>query len=315
MEKPKIVTIVGPTATGKSSLAIYLAQKFKGEIINADSMQVYRGLDIGTAKPSQEEQGRVHHHLIDILNPDEPYSAAIFRKQADEIIQMLHKKKIPIFVVGGTGLYMKVLTRGIFHGPEADPELRRRLKKRIAEEGSKALHEELRILDPEAASRIHPRDSIRIVRALEVAYQTKRPLSSWQREHGFQEKPYEVLKIGLICEKDELKKRIEERVEEMLKKGWVEEVKNLLARGYTPNLKPFQALGYKQIISYLHGQIDFRAAVDLIKKETRKYAKRQITWFKADPEINWYSASLENWPHIEKRVEPFLSDCVVIGGW
>jgi tRNA dimethylallyltransferase len=308
MEKPKIVTIVGPTATGKSALGIHLAQKFHGEIINADSMQIYRGLDIGTAKPSPEDQALVRHHLIDILDLKETYSAARFREDADQIIKIRHKDKIPIFVVGGTGLYLKVLTKGIFHGPEANLELRQKLKKRLAQEGSQVLHKELQSLDPDAASKIHPRDHLRIIRALEVVYQTNRSLSSLHREHGFQEQPYQVLKIGLSLAKEELFNRIEIRIEEMFRKGWIEEVKNLLAQGYSPEIKPFQAIGYKQIIMYLNGQIDLAEMVRLIRRETKAYAKRQITWFKADPEINWFYASVENWPQIENMVESFLFD-------
>ncbi|MGB9700334.1 MAG: tRNA (adenosine(37)-N6)-dimethylallyltransferase MiaA [Thermodesulfobacteriota bacterium] len=306
MEKPKIITIVGPTATGKSALGIHLAQKFHGEIINADSMQIYRGLDIGTAKPSREEQALVPHHLIDFLDLNQTYSAAKFREQADEIIRKLHKDKIPIFVVGGTGLYLKVLTKGLFHGPEANFELRQQLKKRLVQEGSQVLHKELASIDPEAASKIHPRDHLRLIRALEVVYQTNRPLSSLHREHGFQERPYQVLKIGLFLPKEELFRRIEIRIEAMLQKGWIEEVKNLLAQGYSQEIKPFQAIGYKQIIMYLSGQIDFAEMVRLIRRETKAYAKRQITWFRADPEINWFYAALENWPPIEEIVQRFL---------
>lgn len=306
MEKPKIIAIVGPTAAGKSALGLHLAQKFGGEIINADSMQIYRGLDIGTAKPTPEERALVRHHLIDILDLNQTYSAAKFREEADEIIRQLHKEKTPIFVVGGTGLYLKVLTKGIFHGPEANSELRRQLKERLAQEGSQALHQELRRVDPEAASRIHPRDHFRLIRALEVVYQTKRPISSLHQEHGFKEQPYDVLKIGLSLPKEELFNLIEVRIEEMLGRGWVEEVKNLLAQGYSPSIKPFQAIGYRQIIMYLSGQIDFPEMVRLIKRETRAYAKRQITWFKADPEINWYFSYAENWPKIEEKVEGFL---------
>ncbi len=306
MEKPKIITIVGPTATGKSVLAIHLARKFGGQIINADSMQVYRGLDIGTAKPTPAEQALVRHHLIDILDLNQIYSAAKFREEADEIIKRLHQDRIPIFVVGGTGLYLKVLTKGIFHGPEANSELRAKLKARLVQEGSQVLHQELKRVDPEAAAKIHPRDHLRVIRALEVVYQTNRPISSLHREHSFKEKPYQVLKIGLFLPREELFRRIEERIEEMLQKGWVEEVQNLLTQGYSPHIKPFQAIGYKQIIMYLTGHIDFPEMVRLIKKETRAYAKRQITWFKADPEINWYFSSAENWPKIEEKVEEFL---------
>lgn len=306
MEKPKIIIIVGPTATGKSALGIHLAQKFRGEIINADSMQIYRGLDIGTAKPSREEQTLVRHHLIDILDLNQIYSAARFREEADQIIKKLHKDGIPIFVIGGTGLYLKVLTKGIFRGPEAKLEFRQGLKKRLIQEGGQVLYQELSRVDPEAASRIHPRDHLRIIRALEVVHQTNRPISSLHREHGFKEQPYEVLKIGLSLPKEELFQKIEFRIKEMLRQGWVEEVRNLLAQGYSPDIKPFLAIGYKQIIKHLSGQIDFSEMVRLIIRETKAYAKRQITWFKADPEINWCHPAPRNWPEIEDKVEEFL---------
>lgn len=305
MEKPKIVAIVGPTASGKSFLAIQLARRFKGEIISADSVQVYRGLSIGTAKPSLEQQRQIPHHLIDILGPDQNYSAASFRQQADEIIRERHKRQIPVVVVGGTGLYLKVLTRGLFHGPPSDPKLRLTLYKRAETEGSNSLHRELQRLDAEAASKIHPRDTLRIIRAMEVFYQINRPISDFQREHGFQEKPYEVFKVGLTCAKEELYRRIEARTDEMIKMGWVEEVKILLNQGYPPGLKTLQSLGYKHIVSYLTGKISLQEAIRLIKRDTRRYAKRQLTWFKIDPEINWYPANQEIFPLIEKNVEEF----------
>ncbi|MBI5969135.1 MAG: tRNA (adenosine(37)-N6)-dimethylallyltransferase MiaA [Deltaproteobacteria bacterium] len=306
MEKPKFVAIVGPTASGKSSLALELAKYFGGEIINADSMQVYRGLDIGTAKPSVENRRLVVHHLVDILHPDQEYSAGLFRQHADAVIHELHRRKTPIFVVGGTGLYLKVLTRGLFRGPAGNSELRLALYKRAEMNGSESLHQELQKVDPEAASRIHPNDKFRIIRALEVYHFTQKPISYFQKGHGFLEAPYEVLKVGLQCERDELYRRIEIRLEKMMEMGWVEEVRSLLNRGYAPNLKSLQSLGYKYIISYLSGDIKINEAVRLIKRDTRRYAKRQITWFKADPEINWFPANWQSFQGIAEGIERFL---------
>ena len=307
MKKPKIVAIVGPTASGKSFLAVELAQRFKGEIISSDSVQVYRGLNIGSGKLSLDQRCQIPHHLIDILDLKQTYSAALFRQQAGNIIHELHKKKTPIVVVGGTGLYLKVLTRGLFHGPASDPKLRLTLHERAETEGCPGLHRELQRLDPEAAVRIHPQDTLRIVRAMEVFYQSSLPISKFQREHGFQEKPYEVFKVGLTCAKEEIYKRIEARTDEMIKMGWVEEVRSLLHQGYPPELKTLQSLGYKHIVAYVTGNLTLPEAIHSIKRDTRRYAKRQLTWFKSDPEINWYRAGQENFTDIAKVVGEFFS--------
>jgi tRNA dimethylallyltransferase len=306
MERPKIVALVGPTATGKSILALYLAQRFRGEIISADSVQVYRGLDIGTAKPSEEDRRRVRHHLVDILDPDEGYSAASFRQQADQVICELHKRKTPIFVVGGTGLYLKALTRGLFRGPAANPELRLALQEKAKREGSEVLHQELRELDAEAASRIHPHDRFRVIRALEVHCLGRKPISHFQKEHGFREAPYDVLKIGLSCDRDDLYRRVELRADRMMELGWVDEVRSLLLRGYGPGLKSMQSLGYRHILAYLFGDLSLEEAVRVIKRDTRRYAKRQITWFKADPEVLWFHADRGNFQTIGGIVGAFL---------
>jgi len=308
MEKPKWVAIVGPTATGKSSLALKLALRFKGEIISADSVQVYRGLDIGSAKPSPEERRQVPHHLIDILDPDQEYSAALFRRQADEIIHELSQRKTPIFVVGGTGLYLKVLSRGLFRGPGGDSRLRTDLYRKAQLHGSEALHRELEELDPETASQIHPHDTFRIIRALEVYALTQRPISHFRKEHGFRENPYRVLKVGLQLDREELYRRIEQRVDEMMERGWLEEVKSLLDRGYSSSLRSLQSLGYRSIVSYLSGDGDLEKTVSLIKRDTRRYAKRQMTWFKADPEILWFPADEDSFAQVEEAVAQFLEE-------
>jgi len=303
---PRLVVIVGPTASGKSSLALHLASLFRGEILSADSMQVYRRMDIGTAKPSPAERKLVRHHLIDIMDPDQDYSAALFREQADPIINRLHQSETPIFVAGGTGLYLKALTRGLFRGPGADPGLRRNLKERAARDGTPVLHRELADLDPVAASRIRPGDLFRIVRALEVYSQTQRPISHFQLAHGFQDKPYEVLKIGLAWEREELYRRIEKRVDQMIKAGWVDEVRSLLNSGYSRDLKPMKSLGYRHLASHLHGEGGLPETIDLIKRDTRRFAKRQLTWFRADEEIRWFISSPENESPIEAVVRNFI---------
>ncbi len=309
MKKPKVVAIVGPTATGKTPLALSLALKFRGEIISADSVQVYRGLDIGTAKPSMEERGLVPHHLIDILDPDEEYSAALFRSHADGIIRRLHLEGTAPFVAGGTGLYLKVLSRGLFHGPGENPGLRSSLRRRAEAEGGDGLHRELEVVDPTAAARIHPHDIFRVIRALEVCAQSQKPISQFQGEHGFRENPYSVLKIGLLHEREELYARIDSRVENMVEMGWVEEVRSLLSRGYSPNLRCMRSLGYRHIVSYLRGEIDLPRAVLWTKRDTRRYAKRQITWFHGDPEIRWFRGEQDAEGEVGSAVEDFLSQC------
>jgi len=303
------VAVVGPTATGKSSLALELAEELGGEIISADSVQVYRGFDLGTAKPSLEERQKVPHHLIDILGPEEDYSAASFRDQADRIIRDLQEKGKAIFVVGGTGLYLKVLSRGLFHGPGGDPDLRDSLRQKAEGQGEGYLHRELAKVDPEAASRVHPHDTFRIIRALEVYHHSGKPLSQLQKEHGFRESPYEVLKIGLSAERRELYRRIDSRVDSMLDKGWLKEVQDLLNRGISPRVKPMQSLGYRRLISFLRGEMDWARAVFLIKQDTRRYAKRQTTWFKADPEINWFSAGGGEFLAMRKKILNFFHHC------
>ena len=308
-KKPKLVVILGPTATGKSALALELAADLGGEIISADSVQVYRGLDIGSAKPTHEQRRQVPHHLIDILDPDQDYSASAFRGHADEIIQRLHRKSTPIFVVGGTGLYLKVLSKGIFRGPGGDPHFRSVLRQKEATEGEGTLHRQLLQTDAEAASRIHPRDTFRLIRALEVFHFSRRPISQFQREHGFRESPYQVLKIGLSIDREELYRRVESRVEEMMKRGWREEVHALLERGYSPGLKSMQSLGYKRLTANLAGEMDLPHAVQLIKQDTRRIAKRQVTWFKSDPDICWFPAFPEGRASIQTMVSEFFHHC------
>jgi tRNA dimethylallyltransferase len=309
MRKPKLVAVVGPTATGKSGLALDLAEELGGEIISADSVQVYRGFDIGTAKLSPEERRRVPHHLIDFLEPEAHYSAASFRNQADRIIHRLQGEGKAVFVVGGTGLYLKVLCWGLFHGPGGDPDLRETLRHKAEGEPEGYLHRELEKVDPEAAARLHPHDTFRILRALEVYRHSHKPLSQFQKEHGFRESPYLILKIGLTAERQQLYRRIESRVDSMMEKGWLREVQDLLNQGISPRAKPMQSLGYRRLVSFLAGELDWARAVNLIKQDTRRYAKRQIAWFKSDPDICWFPAGPENSPGIQEKVRDFFHHC------
>jgi tRNA dimethylallyltransferase len=290
-ERPRLVIFLGPTGVGKSRIAIELAEELGGEIINADSMQVYRYMDIGTAKPTSDEQKRILHHLIDLVTPDQPFHAGLYRTLGRKAIDELHRKETPIFIVGGTGLYIKALTQGLFTSPQIDPGIRKRLKQEEEEKGGEGLYRRLVEVDPETADRVHPRDFFRIIRALEVFESTGIPISFFREQHRFGDRPYLTLKIGLEITREKLYQRIEDRVEWMIGKGFLEEVKGLLAMGYEPALKPMQSLGYKQMVQFLSNQIEWAEAVRLIKQETRHYAKRQWTWFKTDKEVRWRDES------------------------
>lgn len=285
MEKERIVIIAGPTASGKSALSIDLALEFNGEIVSADSMQVFRHMDIGTAKPSKEDMRRVPHHLVDIVEPTGGYTAAQFRGDAITAITGIRSRGRNPFVIGGTGLYIKALTQGLFPGPKADPDLRKTLEK----DGRDALYERLKQIDPETAASIHPNNRVRVIRALEVYVLTGTPISTFRKDHGFRDELFECLKIGLDCPREALYKRIDERVDRMIEAGLLEETKRLFEAGFGWDLKPMLGLGYKEMAMFLRGECALPEAIALLKRNTRRYAKRQLTWFKADPEIKWFA--------------------------
>ncbi len=290
MNKIKVVVIVGPTASGKSALAMELAEKFNGEIVSADSMQVYRYMDIGTAKPTKEQRKKIIHHLIDVADPDEDFTAARYGGEASKAICEIHNRGKNVFVVGGTGLYVRALTKGLFKGPGSDMRLRSEFAiLGSGSEGAKYLYERLKEVDPEAALRIHPNNIARVIRALEVYYLTNKPISAFQKEHSFSEEPYEVMKIGLAVDRKSLYKGIEDRVDIMLQAGLAEEARRLLAMGYSPALKAMCGLGYKEIIGYIQNKYSLEDAVVEIKKNTRRYAKRQMTWFRKEADIRWFA--------------------------
>jgi len=282
-----IVVIAGPTASGKSSLALRLALEINAEIINADSQQVYRGLDIGTAKPSQADLNTIPHHLVDIAPPEYNFSAADFVAAADEAISDIIARGKKVIVVGGTGLYIRALLHGLVDSPTGGGKIRNILQSELLEKGALAMYQELCQVDPDAARQIHPNNSVRVVRALEVYRQTGTPFSCYQQEHGFRESRYNPLLIGLSIERELLYERIGERVDCMMEMGLVDEVRGLLAAGVTPDAKGMQAIGYKEIVAYLAGDMTVEESVRLIKRNTRHYAKRQLTWFKSDPTIVW----------------------------
>jgi len=276
----KVLLLGGPTATGKSDLAIELASIFDGEIVNADSLLFYRHLDIGTAKPSPRERALVPHHLIDILDPDQEFDAYQYSQEAARIIREIWARgRLPL-VVGGTGFYMKALYHGLPPQIPRNPEYRKELLKK-EEKTPGTLHAQLKKLDPQAAARIHPRDRVRLVRALEIHHVTGQlPSQVWQKV----ERPLEAdfLKLALYLPRQELYARINARAEKMVKKGLVEETQRILAMGYSPQLKSLQSIGYKEAILYLQGRLSLEEMLREIQKKTRNYAKRQMTWFKKE---------------------------------
>ena len=282
-----LVAIVGPTATGKSSLALELCQTLNGEIISADSRQVYRYMDIGTAKPTAEEQALVPHHLIDVVNPDEDFSLALYQSRALEAIDYIQRRGKLAFLVGGSGLYVWALLEG-WRIPEVppDPALRQILEARAKVEGGEKLYDELKETDPAAAERIDPRNVRRVIRALEVGLQGT-PFSQLQVKHPF----VDSIIIGLTTDRADLYRRIDARVDNMIEKGLVEEVKGLVTRGYGLDLPSMSGLGYRQIGLYLQGKTDLPTAIQQIKFDTHSFARHQYNWFRLkDKRINWFEA-------------------------
>ena len=285
--RPPAVVVAGPTGVGKTAVAIALAREIGGEIVGADSVQIFRYMDIGSAKPTPAERAAAVHHMIDVADPDEPWDAARYAREARRRVAEIHGRgRVPL-VAGGTGLYIRALTKGIFPAGVSDPETRNRLRAEVASEGAPALHRRLAARDPRAAGRIHPHDAFRIVRALEVIAATGRPLSEHQAEHGFRDAPYRLFRIGLHREREVLYRNIETRVDAMLAAGLEDEVRGLLDRGYGPELKPMGAIGYRHMVDFLAGRVGREETVRLLKRDTRRYAKRQLTWFRAEAGTRW----------------------------
>jgi len=285
-----ILVILGPTATGKSSLGMKLARRLDGEIVNADALQVYRGLTIGTAKPSPEEMEEVPHHLVDILDPAERFSAGEFARRARNAVREIQSRGKRAIVVGGSGLYLRSLLLGISPIPRGGETLRRELHRRAEEEGLGKLHEELRGVDPETAERLSPGDRQRILRALEVAYASGRPLSRWIAEQPFGRQKILAQRIGLTLPRAILYDRISKRVHLMIERGWIGEVSAMLELGVEPDVPAFQAIGYRQLVRHLSGEWGLDEAIDDIVRATRRYAKRQMTWFRKETDIRWIPA-------------------------
>lgn len=313
IEQPCLV-LIGPTAIGKTNLSLTLARNYDCEIISVDSMQVYRYMDIGTAKASLEERSEIVHHLIDIVDPDEDYDAASFAKDALQAIKDIQSRgKMPL-LTGGTGLYLQALLEGIFPGVPVDHQIRKNLKERLQKEGASKLHEELMSVDCNSAKRIHRNDTQRLLRALEIYYISGKPWSEQLTVHRNQTQAADfkkLLQLGLTTERAKLYKRIDYRSSIMLESGLEEEVKNLLAKGYHKNLKPFGSIGYRHMINYLEGSWDYEEMARLLARDTRRYAKRQYTWFSRLDDLQWFDvddrkAILENvdiWLNSETKAD------------
>jgi tRNA dimethylallyltransferase len=304
--KPKLVIVLGPTAVGKSDTVLDLAAQFGAEIISADSQQVYRHMDIGTAKPTREQRQTVPHHLIDIVEPDEEFNAAMFRNLAIETASKLAERGKRIIVCGGTGLYIKALTKGLFAGPGRDPQIRQALESEVEQHGVGPLYQRLEQIDPASAVRMHPHDRQRITRALEVYHATGRKISEWQSEHGFNDLLFDALKIGLDRQRTELYERIDRRCDYMIRAGLLDEVKELVEMGYGLDLKSMQSVGYRHVGLFLRARMSLDNAVDLMKRDTRRLAKRQLTWFRSDREIRWFDPERQQ-SHIEDAARRFFA--------
>ncbi len=287
MHRPRVLALVGPTAAGKTELALELAAALGAEIVSVDSRQVYRRLDIGTAKPDLAARRAVRHHLIDVVEPDEKLDAAGFAALARAAIADILGRGRAVLLCGGSGLYLRALVGGLCSAPPGDAALRAALRAELAERGAASLHGELLRLDPAAAERIAPRDAPRILRALEVVRLTGRPLSDWQRAHGFSDRPFDVLTWVLSPPVDELDRRIAARARAMWRSGLVEETAAALAAGFSPDLPALGSIGYREAQRHLRGELEADAAVEAIALATRRYAKRQRTWFRGVAEARW----------------------------
>jgi tRNA dimethylallyltransferase len=284
-----LIAIVGPTASGKSALALRLAHERSGEIVSCDSLQVYRGLDIGSAKPTATERAAVPHHLLDVADPDAPFSAAEYARIARAALRGIASRGRLAIVAGGTGLYLRALLQGLFEGPSRDNGVRRRLESLADRFGDVRLHRLLSRVDPEAAARIRPRDRLRVVRALEVYRATGRPMSDQQRAGGAPLQGFRPFVIGLDPGRAALRKAVEARTRAMVAQGLIDEVRGLLGRGFGPELRPLRSIGYRQAVAVVRGEMTLQQAESAIVTETMRFAKRQRTWFRhQQPDVSWF---------------------------
>jgi len=302
-----LLVLLGPTATGKTKLSIDLARTFKAEIISADSMQIYREMDIGTAKASPEIRRIIPHHMIDIISPDKKFSVADFQKTVDFVIPLIENKGHLPMLVGGTGLYIKAVIDGfLLPGMEKDFNLRNKLKELASKQGRQAVHSKLAVVDPELAKKLHPNDLRRVIRGIEIYKQTGKSKSYFIKKQKERAPRYQNIKIGLKRPRQQLYQRINQRVEQMIEKGLVEEVEKLRAK-YDLSITSLQALGYREINDYLDGKYSLEEAVRLIKRNTRHFAKRQLTWFKRDNEINWFNLAELSHSEVLQKIKDLIA--------
>jgi tRNA dimethylallyltransferase len=289
----RVVAIVGPTGVGKTRAALRLASQLDAEIVCADSRQVFRYMDIGTGKPTPAERSVAPHHLLDVVDPDGAFDAADFGGAAREAIAGIARRGRSVIICGGSGLYVRALLQGLFPGPKADPAVRKRLRADLDRGGADALHRTLAATDPDAAARLHPNDTTRVIRALEVAELTGRPLSVWQREHAFRQQTYSAMTVGAWLERETHRAQIASRCAAMVDAGLVGEVRALWSRGYDPDLPALQTLGYRHMGGHLRQEASLGDALDDMIRDTCRYAKRQLTWFRTDPTCQWFHADRE----------------------
>lgn len=311
-QQTKLLVLLGPTASGKSRLAFQLALDFDAEIVSADSLQVYKYLDIGTSKPSLETRAQVMHHLIDLIEPDKEFNAGIYKCLAEKAIDSISSRGRRVILVGGTFLYVRLLVHGLVEGIPGDKHIRERLRLEASEVGVEAMHERLRAIDPMSALRIHPRDYVRVERALEVFYLTGVPLSVLQNAHGFRRQSYNTLKLALYLDREELAKRIDLRTQQMIDDGLVDEVRGILDMGYLPDLKPLKSIGYSEIVNYLLGNITLTRAIELMRRNTKRYAKRQMTWLRKESGVEWVNPE-RHYRYIKTTVAEFFSNRSLAG--
>ena len=283
----ELLCLLGPTAVGKTKIAIQLAQRLNAEIVSVDSRQVYRQMDIGTAKPTAEEQRAARHHLIDCVDISEAFSVADYQSLVDVAITDIQNRGKRVLLVGGAGLYFRAIVDGLFEGPGADPSLRKRLEGEAAQLGVDVLHKRLQTCDPESADRIHPNNLVRVIRALEVYELTGTPMSELQQQWHPEKQRYPFIAFGLTMPRALLYRRIEQRVDVMLANGLIAEVESLLAAGYARDSVALQSFGYRELIAYLDGDCTYLEAISQLKQNTRRFAKRQLTWFRKDTRIEW----------------------------